>query len=257
MFHEEDPTSSMFIKPVNTKANEKSTSQQMADGRTKLRLGFNSVNTMHRQLLVTIDSLTTLGYDWGYDAPNIDNQIDDMFWLIDDEKYVIQAIHEMNEHIALPFGLHLRNDGLNNITIDKLENTPEDLVVYVHDKELNSYHNLSQDDYEIFLLAGDYLNRFEITFSTNQALDIEDVKEKAKIEVFYSNEKKHIIIQNPVNTLVKSIELYNVLGQSIFKREILSTKNNIEYGVTPIRSGVYILNIDTANGILSKKVLIE
>jgi hypothetical protein len=257
VFHEEDPTSSMFIKPVNTKANEKSTSQQMADGRTKLRLGFNSVNTMHRQLLVTIDSLTTLGYDWGYDAPNIDNQIDDMFWLIDDEKYVIQAIHEMNEHIALPFGLHLRNDGLNNITIDKLENTPEDLVVYVHDKELNSYHNLSQDDYEIFLLAGDYLNRFEITFSTNQALDIEDVKEKAKIEVFYSNEKKHIIIQNPVNTLVKSIELYNVLGQSIFKREILSTKNNIEYGVTPIRSGVYILNIDTANGILSKKVLIE
>tara|TARA_R110000868_G_scaffold83058_6_gene234733 strand:+ start:33626 stop:36289 length:2664 start_codon:yes stop_codon:yes gene_type:complete len=253
VFQTEDGTNSLFIKSANTK----NAAVPNNDVRLKLRLGYNSENQIHRQLLVTVDPLTTSGYDWGYDALSIDKQMDDMYWLIDTDKYVIQATNQINDQTILPIGIHNKNDGLSSITIDKLENTPDNLNIFVHDKELNIHHNLKQSNYDVFLLAGDYLNRFEITFATAKTLTINDVSNEGPIETFYSNEKQSIIIQNPVSKLIRSVELYNVLGQSIFKFKPNSTENYLQYGAAQIKSGIYILNIKTEFGIQSKKVLIK
>lgn len=37
--------------------------------------------------------------------------------------------------------------------------------MYLHYKDLNMYHNLNESDYDVYLLTGEYLNRFEIVFS--------------------------------------------------------------------------------------------
>ena len=108
-----------------------------------------------------------------------------MYWLIDTDKYVIQATDQITDETILPIGIHVRNDGNNSISINKLENTPDNLMIFVHDKELNSYHNLKDRNYEVFLLAGDYLDRFEVTFGNSNALDINDASNEATIDVFY------------------------------------------------------------------------
>ena len=68
--------------------------------------------------------------------------MDDMYWMIADDKYTIQGVDDINETTVLPLGIHTKNDGINVITIDQLEYAPSDLEVYLHDKELNSYHDL-------------------------------------------------------------------------------------------------------------------
>lgn len=131
----------------------------------KIRIGFNSVNKIHRQLLVTVDANATSGKDWGYDARYNETQIDDMYWMLEEDKYVIQGVDEINEFTTLPIGLHSKSNGINTITIDKLENVNDAVEIYLYDSELDSYHNLRESDYQISLVKGEYLNRFKIAFT--------------------------------------------------------------------------------------------
>ena len=61
----------------------------------KFRIGFDSFNLIHRQLLLTVDEHASIEYDWGYDGKLNSKQMDDMFWMIEDEKYVIQGIDKI------------------------------------------------------------------------------------------------------------------------------------------------------------------
>ena len=149
VFQKEDGINSQFIKSANTK-NAKKTVTENNDKRFKLRLGFYSVNTIRRQILATVDSVATIGYDWGYDAPYIDTQIDDAYWLIDTNKYTIQGLDIIDGQTILPLGIHTKDDGVNIISLDNLENDAANLNVYLHDKELKTYHNLKESNYEVF-----------------------------------------------------------------------------------------------------------
>ncbi|MCF7561629.1 T9SS type A sorting domain-containing protein [Sabulilitoribacter multivorans] len=226
------------------------------DTRTKLRIGFSSVNALRRQLLVTIDENATLGYDWGYDSKYIDTQIDDIYWIIDNQKYTIQGVNEINEQTIIPLGIHTKNDGYNSINIDKLENTPSNIEVYLHDKELEVYHDLKQDKYETYLEAGEYLNRFEITFAKGQTLESEEIQSK-QIEAYFSNEKNRIVINNPTSKLIESVEMFNILGQSLFKFQTNTNNSYLKYNAEQIKAGNYILKIETEFGTISKKVLVN
>ena len=63
---------------------------------------------------------------------------------------------------------------LNSIRIDHLENVPDNVEIYVRDNELNIYDDLRQSEYEFYLTAGDYFDRFEIVFTNRQtSLDMQ------------------------------------------------------------------------------------
>ncbi|ULC60695.1 choice-of-anchor D domain-containing protein [Flaviramulus sp. BrNp1-15] len=257
VFQREGGASSLFVKSANTKnAKTNNSGNNDSDLRPKIRIGFNSINTIHRQLLVTVDENATPNYDWGYDAPYNEDQMDDMYWMLNNEKYTIQATNEINNQSVLPIGVHTKNNGLNTITIDKLENTPSDLNIYLHDKALDVYHDLKESDYEIYLNAGEYLDRFEITFVNQNSLETNDF-ESDNLEVYYSNEKESIVINNPTLKTIQSINMYNILGQNVFKTNKSTTDNYLELSAKQIKTGAYIIKIKTEENTIAKKVLIK
>lgn len=255
VFQREGGASSVFLRNSHTSNNDVET-----DDRMKFRIGFNASHSMqlHRQLLLTIDENTTTDVDWAYDAKLNDNQTDDMFWIINDEQYIIQGSNDAEISAVYPIGIKVNEDGTNSITIDELENVPSDLNIYVHDKDLELYHDLRASDYEIFLNAGEYLDRFEITFGT--AADILGIDDEVSesLDVLYSNDKGKIILINPNQIEVKSIELFNVLGQSIHTIENISESGYSEYEVKNLSTGTYIIKLYAASGSVStKKVLVK
>lgn len=255
IFVKEGGTSSVFMRNSNA-----SNTNIVSDDRMKFRIGFNANYNLklHRQLLLTIDENTTTDVDWAYDAKLFDNQTDDMFWLINSEKFVIQGSNDASISAVYPIGIKVNEDGTNSITIDELENVPNDINIYVHDKELELYHNLRASDYEFFLNAGEYLNRFEITFGT--AAEILGINDEASesLDVLYSNDKEKIILINPNQVEVKSIELFNILGQSIYTIENISESGYSEYEVKNLSTGTYIIKLYAASGSVStKKVLVK
>jgi hypothetical protein len=180
-----------------------------------------------------------------------------MFWVLDNEKYIIQASNDDQLINSYPIGIKVNEDGINSITIDQLENVDDNVNIYVHDIELDLYHNLRDSDYDVFLLSGEYLNRFEITFDFNESLSIDEEKEES-LDIIYSNHKEKIILINPNQIDVQSIELYNLLGQSVYKINDISESGYSEYEVKKLSTGTYVIKLNTVSGsVLTKKVLVK
>ncbi len=259
VFEKEGASSSVFVRSTNPDADlsATNTSDSGQDTRIKFRFGLNSINTIHRQLLLTIDANTTYGVDWAYDAKLNEAQLDDMYWMINDEKYIIQGSNQLQSDTVYPLGISIDNDGMNTITIDALENVPSGIDIYLHDKDLNIYHDLRASDYDIFLNAGEYLERFEITFSSDEnLLGIDDNAVKS-LDVLYSNDIEKIVLINPNNIEIKSIHLFNILGQSVQVIDDISESGYSEYEVKNLSTGTYIIKLHTVSGSVSKKVLVK
>jgi len=255
VFEKEGSATSVFVR--NTVGGKSENFNTNTDDRMKFRFGFNSVNTIHRQLLLTIDENTTEGVDWAYDALLNEVQIDDMYWIINDQAYSIQANSEAEEDSLYPIGVKTNTDGNNTFTIDQLENVPDDVNIYLHDKTLGLYHDLRESDYTIFLNAGEYQERFEITFGMYNVLGV-DQQENQTLDVLYSNDIEKIVLINPNQIELRSIELFNILGQSVYKIEDISESGYSEYEVENLSTGTYIIKLNTASGSVStKKVLVK
>ncbi|MBV7267754.1 choice-of-anchor D domain-containing protein [Winogradskyella luteola] len=258
IFQKEGSSASVFLRGENVSTSE--TNTEDIDDRMKFRIGFNAGNDLqlHRQLLLTIDESTTLDYDWAFDALLYDNQTDDMFWMINDNKYVIQASNEVEMSTVYPLGVKTSIDGITSINIDALENVPDEINIYVHDIELNIYHDLRASEYEIFLNTGEYLDRFEITFATEAQLLGVDEEVSESLDVLYSNDKEKIVLINPNLVDIKSIELFNMLGQSVYTIENISESGYSEYEVKNLSAGTYIIKLYAVSGSVStKKVLVK
>ena len=171
---------------------------------------------------------------------------------------IIQGSNEAEISTVYPLGIKTNTDGLNTIMIDDLEHVPDAMNIYLHDIALDLYHDLRASDYEIFLNAGEYLNRFEITFSTpEQLLGIDD-QVANQIDVVYSNDIKKVVIINPSQLEVKSITLYNMLGQSVYYNANIAQSNYSEYNIENLSVGTYIIKLQTQTGsLVTKKVLIK
>ncbi|WP_452600294.1 LamG-like jellyroll fold domain-containing protein, partial [Pontimicrobium sp. MEBiC01747] len=252
-FQKEDITNSIFVK--NTANNITTTS---GDERLKIRLGFSSVNELNRQLLVTVDTNASLGLDYGYDGEHTETQMDDMYWMMNDKKYVIQGINTIEDSTILPIGVHTNTTGINTFKVDELINAPNDLEIYIYDTVTELYHDVKTNDFSINLEAGEYLDRFELRFSNDNVLSVEDVEINNDILFYFANNNKTIVIENPKLENIKSVELFNVLGQSIIKiKNETRPQEYIEFETAGISTGNYILELKTETGKLSKKVLIE
>jgi hypothetical protein len=240
-------------------SNEKS-SDEIADPRQKIRLMFDSPKGYHRPLLAGVDANTSNVFDLGYDAPLIENNEEDMYWLLNNTKFTIQAVNNFNNEQALPFGIKTSKAGISKIRIESLENMDKNTKILIHDKDANTYHNLKDGVFQVNLPAGTYTNKYEIVFntpnSTGESLSSSE-NEFNSIEIYYSNNSKSIVINNPSLTEIKSIELINILGQSIMAIRISEQKEVSEFNVKNLSQGAYVLKMHTVSGSVSKKVLVK
>ncbi|OIQ22862.1 LamG-like jellyroll fold domain-containing protein [Lacinutrix sp. MedPE-SW] len=262
---EKEGANSTFIRSVasknsNTNSNTLNpTANTVNDNRMKIRLGFQSVSTFRRQLLVTVDSSATSQIDFGYDAEINETHKDDMYWMIDSKKFIIQGIDNIEPASILPLGIHTDIDGVNTFVIDELLNVPNDLDIYIYDQVTGLYHDIKNNNgFSIDLPAGTYTDRFELRFSNDNSLSTEEfVAEETGIQFYFTNNNESIVINNPKLTTIESVSLINMLGQEIISFDSIETQDYVTLKTSNISTGNYILNITTIDGKFSKKVLIE
>ncbi len=251
---EKEGTNSTFVRmsSENSVANNYN-----SDNRLKIRLGLNSVNGIHRQLLVTQDTNATSGQDWGYDGETMETQLDDIYWRINNANFVIQGIDVIDANTILPLAIKTDTAGDNTFTIDALENVPANLDIYLHDTLNGTYNDLRQADFIVNLDAGEYLNRFELVFDIPQSLSTDDEVLETEINVYYSNNLQSIVVNNPKLNTITAVNLYNILGQHIVNFSKLETQDYIELNTGELSTGNYIIKLKTNEGEISKKVLVE
>jgi len=73
--------------------------------------------------------------------------------------------------------------------------------------------------------------------------------------VYFNTKASQLNIVNKQNVYVSKFKLYNILGQSIIDFDVDSS-NNASIPLS-VKTGAYIVKLETENGIISKKIIIE
>ena len=256
-FVPESSGDAIFMKYSNAKTSTSSIAKAQKDTRPKFRLGFNAPQVSHRQLLLTIDKNTSDGVDWGYDGEMNGVVADDMFWVLDNKKYVIQALPDANIDREIPLGIIMGKTGLATIKIDALENVDSSVDLYIKDALIGKTYKINNEPFEITLEAGTYTNRFSLTFAPQEVLDIEDQILEKGVLVFMDNTAGEIKIKNTIQAELLSVQLYNSLGQLQNTWDKNLQGQNLSLPVTKLATGMYLVQIKTNTGAITKKIIIE
>jgi hypothetical protein len=88
--------------------------------------------------------------------------------------------------------------------------------------------------------------------------DLEDDRESEDVKIAYFHDKNIFnITYKPLLTNVQRVTLYNMLGQSITIWEIdNSVLQNIELPIKSLSSGIYVMQLQTSNGPINRKIIV-
>jgi hypothetical protein len=184
----------------------------------------------------------------------------DTYFLANNYKLVIKSI-AYDIDAKLPLGLKAENENnIYSITIKEMKDVSENIEVFIHDKELDTYTDIISNTFDISLPKGDYDNRFEIVFrNSSEVLDNEDITETIEsFDVYQNNKIKEFIINNPKSHTIKSFTMFDVTGKVIFKKQNLGNQTQYTIPTNSISSGTYITKITTEQNIdISKKIIVK
>lgn len=233
----------------------------------KIRLGFNSRIDYHRQILLGfIDGKATDEMDFGYDAYNMDNFPNDMYFLVGENNLVIQGVGAFNKNASYPIGVKTDAEGIVKFMIDDLENFEPNQPIYIYDSITDTYNNIRTTKYEVNLVAGTNTTRFSLRFFNPADAPIEteepelEIEPNNAMEIMYIQKSDNININNKIkNCSVTKVRLYNDAGIEIDNWKIQENRNqsNIQVHIKKAKIGVYIIKVETTKGEYTKKILIE
>jgi hypothetical protein len=262
-FHKEDESgisNSMFKTATNSKkptsSSINSNDPTKKDNFMKIRLGFNSHNKYHRQILLGfMDENASSNMDYGYDSLNMDDCLNDMYFLNGENQLAIQGEGFFKEENSYPLGVKTDAEGKVTFMIDELENFNKNLDIFIYDKENMAYHNLKREPFEILLPKGIFNSRFYLCFNNKKHKNNDD---KNGIKTSFSESNRKLQIANTTtDSTVSKVSLFNILGQYITKWDITDqNQTNIQIPILNISSGIYIVKLSTSNGEISEKIII-
>lgn len=265
--------SSIFLQQEGEKTKGSSNSGSNGeDNRLKIRVKFESPKGYHRQILVTKDDNTSNGFDIGYDAPLIENNVEDMYWWFEEHGFVIQGVPSFEKEQILPLAIKTNEGGEFKIKIDKTENWPQGKELYLKDKLLDTVHDILQHPYNSTTdKAGIITDRFEIVFFKEQVEQDPDPEIPGPTDplnpelpviddlvgISYSTFSRQVKISNFDLLEVDKVMVFDMGGKLIQIFDELPTEEEIRLGMQPVRSGVYIVKVFSEKGITDKKIIIK
>ncbi|TDD94457.1 LamG-like jellyroll fold domain-containing protein [Flavobacterium cellulosilyticum] len=257
----------IYKKRSGTKLNQANDSSELfveKDTIKKIRLGFNSNNGYHRQILLGfMNEKATDGMDYGYDAINFDDFPNDMYFLTEENQLVIQGVGFFDPAASYPIGVKTDIEGKVSFTIDALVNFSPKQSIYIYDNETKTYNDIHNTPYEVNLPVGVNDTRFSLRFSDKSKnaektlIVVDETERKEGILVLYSKNYKTLVIDNNnLDSYINSVVLYNINGQSVANWDLkMSEQTNIQIPLKDMSSGIYIVKLTTTTGEISKKIM--
>ncbi|WP_298151808.1 T9SS type A sorting domain-containing protein [Flavobacterium sp.] len=226
---------------------------------TKIRLGFHSHNNFYRQILIGFEEdNATEGIDPGFDAVNVFNLPNDFYFLCDNTELFIQGVGYYNTNNVYPLGVRSNSVGTITINIDATENWDPTQEVYIYDAVMNTFSNIKNGPFTANVGIGTFNDRFSLRFSTQSTLGVGNTPIVSNISVNYVTTDKTLSILNNSTSTATTVTLYNLNGQSVNTWNVSKmNQTSISLPVSNLSAGVYLVNVDTSNGAVTKKILLK
>jgi len=140
-----------------------------------------------------------------------------LYSLIAGEKYTVQGrALPFDQEDVVPLGFTANEIGKFKIQIDRVDGlfaeTENSISIYLRDRLKGIEHNLSNSPYEFESSEGEFLERFEIFYKTDETLLIENELENNSIPIYQNSQ--NIVIQSKTEKIL-SVELWDLSGRKI------------------------------------------
>lgn len=239
--------------------NEDETNDENGTTDKFVRIDFVSPEKAVRHLVLGFmdNNRASDGIDYGYDALNNDSFADDMTFNIEGKKYVIQGVGTFDATKSYPLHIDLEYGGVIKIELTDLENFEENTNVFIYDAVENNYFQINEFSFEKTLEAGHYDSRFFLSFSDNSTLSTIETKLN-DITINYLQSSNEVLIKAPSSVIINKLSLINMIGQNVRSWDAIysTSSNDIRLPIHHISSGNYILQVNTNNAIINKKIII-
>ena len=200
-------------------------------------------------ILIGYPQGSTTNYEEDYDAELLIYGGDSFYSNLDNKKLAIQGRgYPFNPSDEVTLGARLGLEGQYEISLDAKEGVfMSQQSIFLYDKYLGVTTDISKEKYVFSSKAGDFGDRFVIQYSNQGTLNTSNNLDKL-LKVYQSSE--YIIIDSP--DIVSSLKIYDVSGKLSFQTK--PDKKKVEVHSSRLLSGVYILNIETKEGNVIKKI---
>ena len=229
------------------------------EGFLRFRLNIDlqkGTNYYTRQLLMNLVDHATDGFDYGLEAKAESVLDSDAHWILENVPYLIQAF-AFDESLKIPVVVELNEQQPLRFRLFDVQNFNEGQPIYLHDIENSLYIDLRIQDYQLTLEPGQYPDRFEITFVTEETLGVSEISID-ELQVFQNNNAGQFTILNPSLLEIIKVDLYDVSGKRIFNFDSIELDDEYHYPTKNLSDGVYVANITLSNGkMVNKKVVIK
>lgn len=214
----------------------------------------NSENENLSQTLVGYMNGATNEIDVQIDGKMFGNEGSTLYNIIGEDKFAIQGR-------ALPFeksdvvklGFKAVEAGKFNISLSNFDGlfAEGEVKVYLKDKQLNTTHNLMESDYAFESATGEFNERFEIVYETEDVMGTGDLTANS-VQIYTQNEN---IIINSKSEKILSVDLFDLTGRNIH------SNNNVNGNLYEVKSnlkGVIVVKVQIENGkVIDKKVILN
>ena len=203
----------------------------------------------------------TLGLDPGYDAGAFNQTKGISSRLIEQDNGVIMDINAMPidamSNAIVPLTLNQEAGIALKIQIAS-STIPEDINVYLEDTVANTFTLLTNTSFELTTktsLSG--MGRFFIHFTTSTLST--DIANSTSLVTAYKGTGNTYITVEGLQQLSQPVEfnLYSVLGVKVVSQKIQNPTQKETLSTVGLKTGAYILKVQTENGVYAKKIFVD
>ncbi|WP_028887496.1 T9SS type A sorting domain-containing protein [Tenacibaculum ovolyticum] len=203
----------------------------------------------------------TTGFDNGYDSKmfgGTDYKFKVYTELVSDskgKKLAIQTLPNQNlETMVIPVGL-IAEAGKKITFSVKAQNLPDNTNVFLEDKFNNTLVNISKENHSVTLKSDSKgTGQFYIHTSAKNLEDIDITKDLQNVSIYKSANNSLTVAG--LQTDKASVNVYSILGKKVISTELKSTGVHV-IQLPKTAAGVYIVELNSSLGKISKKIILE
>ena len=238
---------SSTVNNSNNDLNEKAVNYVLP----KLRLNIEFDGLYTRQLALAFNDDASSDIEVGMDALNFDSISSDAGFLHGTNSYVIDT-RPFDIDDRLPLYLNLSSQNSLSFKVNNFENFYAKNV-FIYDKQTDIYHSVKNNYFYITLPAGNYSERFELTFKDSEE-DLEASEEIASsFDVIQNNTNAQLTILNPLQENLKSVEVFDMTGKRVLFQRNLGNRGQYYFSTSQLAESVYVVKISTTDNITTTK----
>lgn len=212
----------------------------------RFRISLQTDNGIANQILVAYLPETTLAYDYMYDARMLTTAGTNIYSILDNDtqKLAINARPDFTNTDEVILGFSKEASVTNPMLINIVDHegifANNQTPIYLHDTQLNVYHNFANGGYSFTTTAQEDNNRFKIVYQAGQLNN--DVFDTNAAFATLNNQVLAVNASLPI----KNVMVYDITGRLILDKTVNSTTSfNVPFHQP---QAVYIVKIGLDNG---------